>query len=199
MGANPQPFEVVMRFSSLLTLTAGVLLAALSSPPVAALDDIDTLCLDCHRPGQAGGAVPTIEGQHAEYLRAQLQRFHHRHREGFPMNALSAGLNESQIDALVQALGARAWRSADRAEEVDVEAGRARLEALDCAGCHGAEFRGGGAIPRIAGQQAAYLERQILGFGDGLRHHPPVGGGVRMYSIAAEDAAAIAQALAALR
>ncbi len=84
------------------------------------------------------------------------------------------------------------WTSAPAPGEVDTEAGRARLEALDCAGCHGAEYRGGGAIPRIAGQQAAYLERQILGFGDAQRHHPPVGGGVRMYSIDADEAAAIA-------
>lgn len=115
------------------------------------------------------------------------------------MNALSAGLNEAQIEALAQDLSARAWHSAEPPEGIDIQAGRERLDALDCAGCHGAEFRGGGAIPRIAGQQPAYLERQILGFGDSQRHHPPVGGGVRMYSIDAEEAAAIAQALAALR
>ena len=185
----------------LLLLTAALLLGGFSTPDAdaAAADDVDALCLDCHRPGQAGGAVPAIEGQHADYLRAQLQRFQHRHREGFPMNALSAGLHEAQIEALVQDLSARAWHSADLPEGIDTQAGRERLDALDCAGCHGAEFRGGGAIPRIAGQQAAYLERQILGFGDAQRHHPPVGGGVRMYSIDADEAAAIAQALAALR
>jgi cytochrome c553 len=199
MVATLPSFEVVMRQRPLLTLIVCVLLPALSPTPTNAMDDIDALCLDCHRPGQAGGAVPVIEGQHVDYLRAQLQRFQHRHREGFPMNALSAGLNEAQIETLVGALTSRAWRSADRVEEVDVESGRARLEALDCAGCHGAEFLGGGAIPRIAGQQAAYLERQILGFGDAQRHHPPVGGGVRMYSIDADEAAAIAQALSAMR
>lgn len=179
--------------------TVLLLMGALTAPAAAAVDDVGGLCLDCHRPGEAGGAVPTIEGQHADYLRAQLQRFQHRHREGFPMNALSAGLHEAQIDALVLDLSARTWRAAQIPEEVDTEAGRARLEALDCAGCHGAEYRGGGAIPRIAGQQAAYLERQILGFGDAQRHHPPVGGGVRMYSIDADEAAAIAQALSAMR
>lgn len=164
-----------------------------------AVDDVDGLCLDCHRPGAADGVVPALEGQHADYLRAQLQRFQHRHREGFPMNALSAGLHEAQIDALVRDLSARSWRSAQVDGEVGAERGLERLQALDCGGCHGETFRGGGAIPRLAGQQAAYLERQILRFGDADRHHPPVGGGVRMYSLDAEDAVAIAQALAAMR
>ncbi len=179
--------------------SVALLAALLLSPASQASEGVDALCLDCHRPAQDRGAVPVIEGQHADYLRAQLQRFQHKHREGFPMNALSAGLQESQIDALVTELSARPWRPAGPVEGLDTRVGRERIDALDCSSCHGADFAGGGSIPRLAGQQAAYLERQILGFGDAQRHHPPVGGGVRMYSIAAEDAAAIAQALAAMR
>jgi cytochrome c553 len=174
----------------LLTLCAGA---------AAAVDEVDSLCIDCHRPAQSRGAVPVIEGQHADYLRAQLERFQHRHREGFPMNALSAGLQPEQIETLVQQLSSREWRPAQPATEADVSAGRERLDTLDCSGCHGAGFLGGGSIPRLAGQQTAYLERQILGFGDAERHHPPVGGGVRMYSLDAEDAAAIALALSEMR
>lgn len=175
------------------------LLSVIASTFVHASEDIDTLCLECHHPAQDRGAVPVIEGQHTDYLRAQLQRFHDRHREGFPMNALSAGMQQTQIETLADTLAARPWRPARLHEGADREAGRQRIEALDCASCHGADFTGGGVVPRLAGQQAAYLERQILSFGDAQRHHPPVGGGVRMYTIAAEEAAAIAQALAAMR
>ena len=176
-----------------------VLLLALCTGAASAVDDVDTLCIDCHRPAQSRGAVPVIEGQHADYLRAQLERFQYRHREGFPMNALSAGLQPEQIETLVQQLSSREWRPAQPATQADVSAGRERLDALDCSGCHGVGFLGGGSIPRLAGQQTAYLERQILGFGDAERHHPPVGGGVRMYSLDAEDAAAIALALSEMR
>lgn len=176
-----------------------LLISLLTAPALQASEGLDALCLDCHQPAQDRGAVPVIEGQHADYLRAQLQRFQDKHREGFPMNALSAGLQESQIDALVAELSARPWRPAGSDEGLDTRVGRERIDALDCSSCHGADFAGGGSIPRLAGQQAAYLERQILGFGDAQRHHPPVGGGVRMYSIEPEDAAAIAQALAAMR
>jgi len=71
MVATLPSFEVVMRQRPLLTLIVCVLLPALSPTPTNAMDDIDALCLDCHRPGQAGGAVPVIEGQHVEL---QLER-----------------------------------------------------------------------------------------------------------------------------
>lgn len=176
-----------------------VLLSMLVPAFVHASEDLDTLCLDCHRPAQDRGAVPVIEGQHADYLRAQLQRFHDRHREGFPMNALSAGMQQAQIEALADALAARPWQPARLHESAETDVGRERIEALECGSCHGADFNGGGIVPRLAGQQAAYLERQILSFGDAQRHHPPVGGGARMYTLVTEEAAAIAQALAAMR
>lgn len=176
-----------------------VLLLPLLSHNVHASEGVEALCLECHQPGQQRGAVPVIEGQHADYLRAQLQRFQDKHREGFPMNALSAGLQEAQIESLVADLSVRPWRAAAEGEAVEGATGRERIDSLDCSSCHGADFSGGGSIPRLAGQQAAYLERQILGFGDAQRHHPPLGGGVRMYTIDAEDAAAIAQTLAAMR
>ena len=178
-------------------LLGGLLIAAAPVWP-STVPDVETACLDCHRPQQDRGAVPVIEGQHADYLRAQLQRFQQRHREGFPMNALSAGLDAPSLAAMADALAARPWRAASSAPQPRAEAGRAQLEAFDCASCHGSDFLGGGRIPRIAGQQAAYLQRQIAAFGEAERHHPPVGGGARMYGITPDAAEAIAAALAEL-
>jgi cytochrome c553 len=178
----------------------GFALAMLLAVPLAqasAVDALDTACLDCHRPTQDRGAVPVIEGQHADYLRAQLQRFHDRHREGFPMTALSAGLSTERIQAIVDELASRPWQSArPRETGLDTGAGEAVIARFDCASCHGVDFEGGGGIPRLAGQQQDYLERQIRAFGSADRHHPPVAGGSRMYSLSAEEAAAIAASLA---
>lgn len=177
---------------------AGALLMAVSPAWSGTPPDVETACLDCHRPQQDRGAVPVIEGQHAEYLSVQLQRFQQRHREGFPMNALSAGLDADSVEAMADALAARPWRAASSDPQPRAAFGREQIEAFDCASCHGSDFRGGGSIPRIAGQQAAYLQRQIAAFGEAERHHPPVGGGARMYGIAPEVAEAIAAALAEL-
>lgn len=190
-------------FKSLFVVSAprrGLALAVLWAIPLAqasAVEALDTACLDCHRPTQDRGAVPVIEGQHADYLRAQLQRFHERHREGFPMTALSAGLSSERIEAIADELAARPWQPArPRETGADTGPGEAVIARLDCASCHGADFEGGGDIPRLSGQQQDYLERQIRAFGSADRHHPPVAGGSRMYSLSAEEAAAIAASLA---
>jgi cytochrome c553 len=189
---------LIARSRFVRTALLGGLLIATAPVWSSTAPDVETACLDCHRPQQDRGAVPVIEGQHADYLRAQLQRFQQRHREGFPMNALSAGLDETSLSAMADALAARPWRAASSAPQPHAEAGREQLDAFDCASCHGSDFRGGGSIPRIAGQQAAYLQRQIAAFGEAERHHPPVGGGARMYGITPDAAEAIAAALAEL-
>lgn len=161
--------------------------------------ELEPLCLQCHRAEGATAVTPHIEGQHAEYLAVQLQRFAERHREGFPMTALSEGLDSAAIARISADLAARPWpkpQTLGSAEQAGF--GREQLAALDCAACHGADYRGAGSLPRIAGQRQAYLARQIAGFGQGDRHHPPVGGGMRMYRLQEAEIEALAAALAAL-
>lgn len=190
----------------------------LAMAPFAAVvaDPVDQACLDCHRDASRG-AVPIIEGQHYDYLRTQLLRFAENHRHGFPMNALAAGLDATRAEVLAKALSARDWPTtgsalpnkplgaeagdgaAEPAADPEASIDTAQLAALDCAACHGADYRGGGSIPRLAGQRQDYLQRQIEGFGQAQRHHPPVAGGARMYMIDAGEAQAIAVALSRLR
>lgn len=172
----------------------GVLSPAFAGPGL----DLDSLCLDCHRAEGPAAVTPRIEGQHAGYLAIQLQRFAERHREGFPMAALSEGLDAAAIARISSDLAARSWDAPQVAAPAESPLGREQLQSLDCASCHGADYRGGDTIPRIAGQRQAYLARQIAGFSVGDRHHPPLGGGMRMYRLEAEDIEALAAALAAL-
>jgi cytochrome c553 len=178
-----------------------LLLAALAALPALAGDDIDlaTACLDCHRAGQPRGEVPLIEGQQRDYLQNQLARFRDRHRDGFPMSALSAGIGDASAAQMADALAQRPWRAASGSPDFDAtNRGRQRAIDLACSSCHGADFLGSGDVPRLAGQQAGYLSRQLLEFGDGERFHPPTGVGSRMYALDAEDARAIAAFLHSL-
>ncbi len=55
---------------------------------------------------------------------------------------------------------------------IDVDAGKATVEAV-CAGCHGANgVSVSDAIPNLAGQKAAYLENQLKALKDGSRKNP---------------------------
>jgi cytochrome c553 len=42
-----------------------------------------------------------------------------------------------------------------------------------CAGCHGADAKGAGAIPRLAGQHFSYLAQQLMGWQKGYRSKDP--------------------------
>jgi cytochrome c553 len=173
------------------------LFAALLLGPVAAVSaagfDVETLCLDCHRPAQTRGEVPLIEGQERDYLRNQLGRFRDRHRDGFPMTGLAAGLDDPTLDLLAAGLSSRPWRRAEGEPPAEVaERGRVRAEHFACVSCHGETYAGAGDIPRLAGQQPGYLARQIRAFAEGERHHPPSGIGARMYVLSETDAADIA-------
>jgi len=57
---------------------------------------------------------------------------------------------------------------------VDDDAARgSRLAEARCAACHGVDGAGGAAaVPRLAGQDAVYLYRQLRAFGDGARASP---------------------------
>jgi cytochrome c553 len=59
-------------------------------------------CQGCHGADAEGDkAVPRLAGQHATYLRAQLQDFSMRTRVHDTMNAHARDLSEEQIDAVV--------------------------------------------------------------------------------------------------
>jgi len=174
--------------------------ATLCAPMTAPAIDLDGLCLDCHQPRQTRGEVPLIEGQEQDYLRNQLRRFRDRHRDGFPMGGVAAGLDDVSLEALSAVLAARPWRDSETGGgDGSAERGAERVAQLACASCHGEAFLGAGDIPRLAGQQAGYLQRQIEAFAQLERHHPPSGIGARMVVLEGTDAMDIAAYLASRR
>jgi cytochrome c553 len=81
------------------------------------------------------------------------------------------------IAVAVAALGAAAWLPAASAEDDPVARGKTLAEkgnakgATPCVTCHGKDGAGmpGGIFPRVAGQRADYLEKQLADFADGRR------------------------------
>ena len=75
-----------------------------------------------------------------------------------------------QISAVLLTAAALAVTGAAQAGG-DVAAGKARAAA--CAGCHGANGISSNPLwPNLAGQQEAYLAKQIKAFRDGVRNDP---------------------------
>ncbi len=63
-------------------------------------------CQTCHGADASGhDTVPRLAGQHAVYLRNQLERFRSNQRASEPMHTNAANLSEAQISALIVYLG----------------------------------------------------------------------------------------------
>jgi len=183
-------------------LRAALAIAALftAAPPVARADEASaqpTFCASCH--GAAGlphdPTVPVIWGQQAGYVAKQLRDYRGGERENQIMSSVAEGLTDAQITALAAYFAAQPWP-----EIAHQGASVAGLAA--CQGCHQAGFTGGavagfGEVPRLAGQQPAYLRQTMQEYASGQRGNSSVMPAL-MRSLKPADRAALAEALGAI-
>lgn len=150
----------------------------LADPDVAATTLARQVCSNCH--GVTGNAVspnfPNLAAQVEPYIASQLNGFKSHDRRdpaGFEyMWGLSRSLTEAQIKGLA------AYYAAQSPERQPVEGDGARAQAGQvifergieannvpaCANCHGPEAKGAGNFPRLAGQHADYVIKQLRVF-----------------------------------
>ena len=175
-----------------LTLVA-LLLSLMASSLLA--DEVDPIaratavrlavgvCGTCHGPRGISQQpkYPRLAGQNANYLAAQLKAFHAQTR-GDPdaigyMWGMAGNLEDSTIDALAQYYASQpagAGRSGDPAlvarGKVIYEEGLTAVGVPACAACHGPDAHGIGDFPRLAGQHAQYVLKQLNSFQSNMRN-----------------------------
>lgn len=126
-------------------------------------------CTACHGQdggGQSDGTVPRIAGQYPSVLIKQLADFRNRRRWDLRMervvsdHGLSDRRDTADVAAYIAGLEPRSPAAVGDGEFLRRGAG-AYVQA--CAACHGASGQGSAAqaIPRLAGQHATYLLRQM--------------------------------------
>ena len=138
------------------------------------------VCSNCH--GPTGNSLspdfPNLAQQQDAYIGAQLSEFRRHTREdpaGFEyMWGLSHNLTDKQIQEVATHFASQKLErlpSEDKAISDRFEAGKAIFtEGVPesgipaCGSCHGADGMGNAAFPRIAGQHADYLEKQLRVF-----------------------------------
>ncbi|HEU4777455.1 MAG TPA: c-type cytochrome [Telluria sp.] len=147
---------------------------ALDNPRVGATTIAMQVCSNCH--GLHGVSTspnfPNLAAQPAAYLEAQLKAFKAHGRSdpaGFEyMWGLSARLSDEQIAGLSQYFSQQAaavGRAGDpvreqRGKEIFMN-GTAGGATPACASCHGAKGEGMATFPRLAGQHADYVVKQL--------------------------------------
>lgn len=181
-----------MRISTIRFLIAGCL-TALSATTVADEPDAATqayahrlavgVCGTCHGPhgNSQQPQFPRLAGQNPNYLVVQLKNFRMQSR-GDPdaisyMWGMAAPLSDEVIAALAQYYSAQRLSLARSAESVETARGRLiysqgiQSEGVPaCASCHGPDAHGLADFPRLAGQHAQYVLKQLRSFQSNMRN-----------------------------
>jgi cytochrome c553 len=133
-----------------------------------ALEKKAALCAACH--GAQGistnPSVPTLAGQPKQFITTQLVMFREGNRKDPLMSPIAAAMENAEINDYgtyftAQSPAAPASSSMDPAK---VESAVGLAGKYHCVSCHGPALKGQQHIPRLAGQQAAYLKAQLRGF-----------------------------------
>jgi cytochrome c553 len=181
--------------TTILTLViCGSALAAEVAPTTqqAAEKLANTTCVACHGTGGRSSVspFPNLAAQPAPYLEAQLKAFRDQKRADPDAQAYMWGLASQLNDSMISALGA--YYAAQRPARG--QPGNAKLMAEGkaifekgmpeqgippCNVCHGANAEGKASFPRLAGQHAPYLLKQILLIQNAVRVAPVMHGLVK--------------------
>jgi cytochrome c553 len=182
--------------------------------PAAALANPDRIneiitgnCALCHGlEGESASPVfPRLAAQHPEYMTKQLKDFRDGRRKATTMNSMAAELKNDEIVALANYYAKKKAAPHALAEPDLAAVGRYIYEkgnkftaVPSCASCHGANGYGTAQLPRLAGQNAQYLETQMKEFNQRVRTND----NAVMHTIAAKlselETAAVAQFMSGL-
>jgi cytochrome c553 len=189
--------------STLRTVTVSFVLVVCSTGMRSALADdakaveklTSQVCATCHGPGghSTSPTVPVLAAQSAPYLELQLKAFRDQTRSDPDAQAYMWGMAAQLDDSTIKAVANYyATQTPTKAKEVQSEVisrgkkvfteGVANLGVPACASCHGDRAQGQAAFPRLAGQHAPYVLKQLLVIQNALRTAPVMHGVVRNLS-----------------
>ena len=133
---------------------------------------VTSKCAMCH--GERGESVseefPRLAAQHESYIAKELRDFKAGNRQGL-MVRFAKALSDDEIAAVARYYAAQPAQP-HQAAQPDLAAfgrfihlrGNPYSGVPACKTCHGEAAHGTAQLPRLAGQHAAYLERQVKEF-----------------------------------
>lgn len=138
-------------------------------------------CIDCH--GSEGNSevliYPNLANQHPEYIAKQLMNFKNKSRTNYAMNQFAGSMTKDDIADMAAyfsdpaAVANVVSRKVMPVAQVTAEVIAGKAKAAACAACHGADGNSPIAIyPKLAGQSADYIVKQLKEFKAGTRKDP---------------------------
>ena len=170
------------QFGRVLVLAAVMALglAPVQAEEARAKKIIGGSCFLCHgSDGESASEVfPRLAGQNAEYIAKQLENFKNGMRKSTAMASMVSSLSPEDMAALGRFYASRPphKEAAKDAQLAGVgqyiyQVGNKWSGVPACASCHGKDGAGSNALPRLAGQFAAYTENQLKQFNQRERNN----------------------------
>jgi cytochrome c553 len=163
-GAKPW-----LRYTFLYLLAS----APLAHAADAVIEQKAQACAACHGPnGQSSDpALPSLAGQTSRYVYDELRDFQVGRRHSVNMTPIAKTLSTDDMQRLADYFSEQRPMSSSTAaiDDAKVVQGRSIADNSLCVTCHEAGLTGQNEIPRIAGQQYAYIVKALGSFRDGRR------------------------------
>jgi cytochrome c553 len=175
--------KFVAGVAAIACVTGTVAFAESTNQPIAAKAQatVTSTCQNCHGPlgNSVSATFPRLNGQQADYIAAQLKNFRDHSRSDPHARAYMWGMASQLDDAMIEALAHYYTNQKPTAPQTGgtlAEQGAAifrngvEAQAIPaCQSCHGEHGEGAGIFPRLAGQHADYLRKQLDAFRSSLR------------------------------
>jgi cytochrome c553 len=124
-------------------------------------------CVACHGPSgnSTNPAIPSVSGQPKQFIVSALFQFREGKRKNEQMSPFAANFSNADLNDLAAYFSAQKIETAGpKTTEANAAAGKRLASQHNCVACHAANLMGQQHIPRIAGQQIAYLRDQLRSF-----------------------------------
>jgi cytochrome c553 len=166
---DPMTFRCTLLVAIALCASASALAQTPPQAPAkdAGLDAKVQICAACHGPNgnSTNPQYPLLAGQNARYLYLQLKDFKEGRRHDPQMDPMAAPLERDDMQALADYFSKQKQApSGFKADPAKVAQGKKKSDEVLCPMCHLGEFVGQNEIPRVAGQQYAYVKKQLADF-----------------------------------
>jgi cytochrome c553 len=174
MPARPlRGVTVILR----LAIFALIAATALAHARADGVENTAQICAACHGTMGVPGdpAIPVIWGQNEGYLYLQLRDMKRGSRKVEVMAPIVQQLEKPDLQALAAYFSTKPWPDLAQPSSSEPDTRRA-LQAngsIGCTGCHFDSYMAAGSVPRLAGQQRAYLAKTMLDFRTGARANNP--------------------------
>lgn len=142
-----------------------------AQPVVQANASQVALCVACHGPqgNSQISSIPSLAGQPRLFIENQLVLIREGLREVVPMKGMLDKTSDPEIIALSLYFAAQTpAKAASPVNQASFLRGQASAQKFLCGSCHLPNYVGQNQIPRLAGQQEAFLVQSLQQFRDNI-------------------------------